>query len=180
MTRRKIISDDDVLAAVERVMARLPPARFTLAAAAAEAGIAAATLVQRFGDKRGLVLSAIRRSNTLFARQFVQAEGTPVADLVETMAGWSAGFEDSIAVQVQWLAEDVGDPELAALAAERFALMRAYIQRHLPPLRVPGEAAAQMVEAQWQGVVILWSVDRQGPIAEMVRVRLGALLEALR
>ena len=59
MPRPRILSDEQVLAAVARVLLRLGP-RFTLADAGAEAGLSPATLLQRFGSKRGLLLAFAR------------------------------------------------------------------------------------------------------------------------
>src|SRR5438045_4205506 len=50
-------SDADILAAAFRAVSRLGPARLTLADVAQEAGLSPATLVQRFGSKRGLLLA---------------------------------------------------------------------------------------------------------------------------
>jgi len=66
MGRKKITPDGDVLAATLRVVARVGPGRLTLAAVAKEAGLAPATLLQRFGSKRGLLL-AVAQVGTLFS-----------------------------------------------------------------------------------------------------------------
>ena len=63
MARRKTISDEAVLDAAATVMFAKGPTGFTLADVARAAGIAPATLVQRFGDKHGLVVAAIARDN---------------------------------------------------------------------------------------------------------------------
>jgi AcrR family transcriptional regulator len=53
--RPRSIDDADILAACQRVMQRVGPARFTLARVADEADVSAATLVQRFGSKRKML-----------------------------------------------------------------------------------------------------------------------------
>src|SRR5262249_1059646 len=58
--RRRKAEDVDVFAALVRVMHRRGPAELTLRAIAAEAGITAAALVQRFGSKRAVVLAHAR------------------------------------------------------------------------------------------------------------------------
>ena len=55
--RPRTVSDAQILYATQRAMSRLGPTRMTLAAVAKEAGLSAATLVQRFGSKRGLMLA---------------------------------------------------------------------------------------------------------------------------
>src|SRR2546423_683694 len=49
----------DGLAAASRGIGRLGPGRLTLADVAHEAGLAPATLLQRFGSKRGLLLALV-------------------------------------------------------------------------------------------------------------------------
>lgn len=56
--RPRQASDEDILRAAFRAIARLGPARLTLVDVAREAGVTAAALVQRFGSKRALLLAA--------------------------------------------------------------------------------------------------------------------------
>ena len=60
--RRRKVEDADVFAAMGRVMRRVGPAELTLGAIAAEAGVTAGALVQRFGSKRELVLAHWRQA----------------------------------------------------------------------------------------------------------------------
>ena len=60
--RRRKAEDDEVFAALVRVMLRCGPAELTLAAIAAEAGVTASALVQRFGSKRALLLAHARHA----------------------------------------------------------------------------------------------------------------------
>src|SRR2546425_9354890 len=53
--RPKKASDEQVFAAAQRVMSRLGPSQLKLADIAAEAGLTAGALVQRFGSKLGLL-----------------------------------------------------------------------------------------------------------------------------
>ena len=58
--RRRKAEDADVFAALVRVMKHRGPAELTLRAIAAEAGVTAGALVQRFGSKRALLLAHAR------------------------------------------------------------------------------------------------------------------------
>src|SRR5262245_45373389 len=60
MPRPRTATDAAILEAAHRVIARLGPARVTLADVGREAGLSPATLVQRFGSKRGLLLALAR------------------------------------------------------------------------------------------------------------------------
>ncbi len=59
--RPRKASDDEVFGAAARVMSKLGPGELTLAEIAAEAGITAGALVQRFGSKRQLLLTMTAR-----------------------------------------------------------------------------------------------------------------------
>ena len=59
--RPRTVSDEDLINATLRLMSRLGPVKLTLAEVAKEAGVTAATLVQRFGSKRALMLKICRR-----------------------------------------------------------------------------------------------------------------------
>src|SRR4029453_12797870 len=60
--RRRKAEDVDVFAALVRVMLRCGPAELTLRAIAAEAGVTAGALVQRFGSKRELLHAHARHA----------------------------------------------------------------------------------------------------------------------
>src|ERR1044071_3415059 len=60
--RRRKAEDVDVFAALVRVMQRRGPAELTLREIAAEAGVTAGALVQRFGSKRAMLLAHARHA----------------------------------------------------------------------------------------------------------------------
>jgi AcrR family transcriptional regulator len=55
--RYKTLEDDEIFQGVRRAIGRVGPERLTLAEVAREAGLAPATLIQRFGTKRKLLLA---------------------------------------------------------------------------------------------------------------------------
>jgi AcrR family transcriptional regulator len=57
--RPRAASDSAILSAAHRAVTRVGPMRLTLADVAREAGVSPATLVQRFGSKRGLLLALV-------------------------------------------------------------------------------------------------------------------------
>src|SRR5436190_17709618 len=150
MSRPRRISDEDVLAGAMRVMFRKGPAEFTLAAVAAEVGIAPPTLVQRFGDKRGLILRALAQDNGEFAAAIAAAPQTRGrAAVIGLFLLLTPDLQDPdlLGNGLLWLREDFRDPGLNALARERWRLLRAAVAERLPPLRVAPELAAQLIEA---------------------------------
>jgi AcrR family transcriptional regulator len=61
MGQHRKVSDDQVFDAAQRAMTRHGPQELTLAKIAAEAGVTAGLLVQRFGSKRNLLLALAGR-----------------------------------------------------------------------------------------------------------------------
>jgi AcrR family transcriptional regulator len=177
MPRTKALSDEAVLDGVAQVMFRKGPQDFTLAEAAREVGVSPATLIQRFGDKHALIVRAVARDNARFAEILA---APPPARGPETVVAFfsrvSQAFSEAgpFADQLLWLREDVRDPELNALARQRFADLRAAIAARMPPLPIPAEAAARLVEAQWQGALNQWGVEPVGSLADYVAESLRA------
>src|SRR5689334_25246237 len=58
--RPRETSDEEILAATSRAMQKHSPSQLTLAHVAKEAGVVPATLIQRFGTKRNLLLTLCR------------------------------------------------------------------------------------------------------------------------
>jgi AcrR family transcriptional regulator len=177
MARPRRISDEDVLAGALRVMFRTGPAEFTLAAVAAEVGIAASTVVQRFGDKRGLILRALAQDNGGFAALLAGApRGRGRAAVLGLFARLTPDFDDPavLATGLLWVREDFRDPGLNALARERWQMLRAAVAERLPPLAIAPELAARLLEAQWQGAFNQWGFFRAGRLRDFVAESLEA------
>ena len=171
MARRKTISDEDVLSAAIRAMYAGGPADFTLAGVAAAAGIAPATLIQRFGDKHGLIVAAVAHDNDLFAAALAKLpKGRGAKAVIDVFRVLMAGNDEDVAdvsdegfgEGLLWLHQDMRDPDLNRLCRERFALLRAAIVARLPPLALPPQQAAQLIEAMWNGALIQWGIERKG------------------
>jgi AcrR family transcriptional regulator len=183
MPRPKTQSDEAVLDAVARVMFRLGPQDFTLAQAAREAGVSAATLVQRFGDKHTLIVRAVAQDNARFAEILARPAPAPSAEaVIGFFQRMSEAFVEAgpFADQLLWLREDMRDPELNALARERFAALRAAIAARMPPLPISPETAARLVEAQWQGALNQWGIEPMGRLGDYVVESLRAWFALVR
>jgi AcrR family transcriptional regulator len=183
MARTKTISDEAVLAAAATVMFAKGPSEFTLADVARAVGIAPATLVQRFGDKHGLVVAAIAQDNQAFDRFLADLPREVGAEAV--IGIFAAMFPDvgedvgGFADQLLWLRQDMRDADLNRLARERFGKLRAAVAERMPPLPIPAADAALLVEAQWQGVLVQWGIFREGRLADFVTAQLRAWFELI-
>ncbi len=74
--RPRTITDEAILAALARAISRVGPARLTLADVAAEAGIAAPTIAQRFGSKRHLLLAFAAQAPGHLLESFTSARAS--------------------------------------------------------------------------------------------------------
>jgi AcrR family transcriptional regulator len=105
-----------VLDAVLALAHRVGPARVTFAAAAAETGLSAATLVQRFGTKRELLLAADRQGVDLWLGTLDRSTAaSPVArveGLVLAVAPYAT--REQMANSVAMLQLDLADPDFHA------------------------------------------------------------------
>src|SRR5687767_109208 len=114
--RPRKASDDQVFAAAHRAMSRLGPGELTLAEIAAEAGVTAGALVQRFGSKRDLLLQLAGRhaeGTGDFITGLAAAHRSPLAALrayAECMAGL-AQSPAALARNFAYLQIDLTDPD---------------------------------------------------------------------
>lgn len=117
--RPRKVSDEAIFAAAHRVMARVGPAQFTLAEIAAEAGLTAGALVQRFGSKLGLLRALMTAFSAEGPRMFEELRArhrSPLAavrDYADCVAqmGESPG---GLAHHLGWLQLDLTDPGMHA------------------------------------------------------------------
>ena len=169
MARKKSISDDEILDAALPVMVREGPAGFTLAKLAAEIGMAPATLIQRFKDKKTLINRVFARDNERFALWLAeQPKGRGVQKVLALFLPAEMYGEEDFADHLLWLREDFRDPVLNKLSRARFHLLRKAIAERMPKTRVSAEVSARLIEAQWQGALNQWGFFRQGRLSDYV------------
>ena len=188
MSRPRGIPDEAVLKASSRVLARLGPNQFTLADIAKEAGLAPATLIQRFGSKRGLLLAlnqlAAESAGACFARVRSQHR-SPLRALmaaVEEMAGMAESPE-VLANSLGFLQMDLTDAEFrrwslvnARATTEGFGALLDDAVR-AKELRVcDTRALARLIQAAVHGSMVCWAVYQEGDACEWVRRDLEMLL----
>lgn len=188
MSRPRTRSNDEVLAAMAAVLSRRGPHAFTLADVAAEAGLAPATLLQRFGSKHRLLVAFARWAAAGADGPFTEAErrgGPPLARLrraLLTLAGPAADRRE-FANHLALLLEDVRDPELRRAAAAHAERTERHIAALLREAVAAGELAAvspaawaRIVFAAWNGALIQWGLRGRGALAADVDRVLKPLL----
>jgi AcrR family transcriptional regulator len=186
--RPRTASDADLLAAAGRAVSRVGPSRLTLADVAAEAGVAPATLVQRFGSKRGLLLALAREGSGAVADQMAAlraADPSPLAALraVADCMTQMAPSPEELANHLAFLVIDLTDPEFHRHALEHARAFQAELNALLDAAVAAGELTtcdtarlARLVQATIHGALVAWAVYREGTALEWVRQDLETLL----
>jgi AcrR family transcriptional regulator len=190
--RPRTASDEQILDAAERAIARHGPAQLTLAHITAEVGLAPATLVQRFGSKRGLLLAVRARSPQTIAQAFaaaVKADGSPMDRLHLALASLVRAIDSpvTLANTLAFMQLDLVDPEFTVIAAEQSRAMRARIRELLVAGTAAGELVrhdhtrlAQAISTTWSGSLMTWAVDGDGALTDWLRRDIETLLAPYR
>jgi AcrR family transcriptional regulator len=187
MPRPRTVSDEAILDAVLALALRVGPARVTFATAAAETGLSAATLVQRFGTKRDLLLAADKRAVDLWVGAMDRSTAdAPLARIVEglVLAVGSIATAQQMANSVAMLQLDLADSDFHAETLRGARIVRARVGRDLNAALEAGElrvgtdvaALARLVENTYHGAMIGWAIHREGELADWMREQVEAVL----
>ena len=191
MPRPKSKPDADVLAAAGRVLLHLGPGRATLADVAAEAGLSPATLVQRFGSKRALLVAFAARETERTAKPFTGARAESASPLEALRLAIQRASRDlsprhRLASSMALLLEDLRDHELRAAAALHARRTEEAIRALLDEAVNEGELAAasaaetvrlaRLLHAAWNGALIQWALRGQGTLARALDEILDGVL----
>ena len=189
MPRPRLLDDAEILDAVGRIVGRRG-LRWTLADVAEEAGLAPATLVQRFGSKHEMVRAYAGRTPARALEAMRQAAGDahgaerPVAALL-ALADNVADPEE-LANHVALLHADLTDPQLlestraffVGVEAELAALVRQAVEEGSLLPCDPADVARRLYTA-WNGTLVTWAVHRRGTLAEWATRDLRSVLDRL-
>jgi AcrR family transcriptional regulator len=180
MARPRLVSDDAILDVTRQVLAEVGPAKLTLAAVGARVGLAPPTLMQRFGNKRRLLLASAARSPLLVLRAAEEAGArntSPLAALRD--------FALSAVAHIKHRDElDVADPEFrrhamahsAAIvdSCARFYLAAQEAGELRPDADVPALARHTLVCIN--GALQVWSVNGWGSLSEFLTEQLDLMI----
>jgi AcrR family transcriptional regulator len=192
MARPRTIDDEAVLDAVGRAVARVGPGKLTLVEIAADAGLAPATLLQRFGSKRGLLLALARRSAGAAAaglRSTASAHDSPVDGLVEGLVARAApvGEAAAFANHLAFLGLDLADPDFRSAARAEFEEVGAALAELLETAIDAGELRgadvaqlARTLQAVYSGALLTWALAGEGRLEAWLRRELQAALAPYR
>jgi AcrR family transcriptional regulator len=188
--RRRKAEDADVFAALVRVMLRRGPTELTLRAIAAEAGVTAGALVQRFGSKRELLHAHARHAAatgdigvgaSLDARMASPLQAVRAATAVHARLAHSPR---AALRNLAYLQADLADPVLRRHLLRLKQAARARYEQLVADAVSAGElragtdvrALARMIEITLDGSFLAWTLYREGSAAACFRDDLEAVL----
>lgn len=187
--RPRGVDDVVILRATAEVIGRVGPARLTLAAVAREIGVVPGTLVQRFGSKRGLLLSLAEHSAADAAtlpERVRDGHDSPLAALrtlaVRLMAPMVT--PEHFANHLAFLCLDLTDREFHAHALAMHEAQRQAIATLLTDAVSSGElkpgtdtaALSGTVQSIIAGTGLTWALDRGGTLPDRLEREIDAVV----
>jgi len=186
--RRRKAEDVDVFAALVRVMLRRGPEELTLREIAAEAGITAGALVQRFGSKRAMLLAHARHvaSTGTMGLNVSHPASSPLDTLRSITAVYAALAESPRAAvrNLAYLLNDLSDPPLRRHLLRMSRTAKQFYEELLAQAIASGElcnvtsvrSLARLIEATLRGSFLSWALYREGTAAQWLRADLDEML----
>lgn len=190
MPRPRQSSDADLLAATHRVVARLGP-NLTLADVAQEAGVSAATLVQRFGSKRDLLLAFAASASGGEKGQFdqIKAEHPDPIDALRAVVrcyAMMAPTPEALSNALAFLQMDMSDPAFHqhahSAARETIEELRKLLDAAVKAGRLQKTDTRRLARALHSmigGSMISWGVLREGTAEKWMLADVETLLAPL-
>ena len=190
--RPRTIADEKIIEAAAKVIGRVGPGNLTLADVGKAAGLSAATLVQRFGSKRGLLLamaaSAAESMDACFD-MVRAAHPSPLSALVAAATDITRYFDtpEEVANHLAFLQMDLSDPDFHRLMVISSRKTLEGYRRLLRDAVDAGELVecdtqrlARAINAICGGSLIQWAVFKQGTAVAWVREDVDTVLAPYR
>lgn len=161
MPRPKLVTDDEVLDAANRVLFAHGGTDFTLADVAREVGLSRAALIQRFANRDQILrLMAAREveATRAYLGSLPLERGLPGlwAFLREIVSSMGDGNGFSARVQLAWM--ETRDADMKRMAAQRYDLVQEAIAARLPHGTPEPEKLARSLHAVIAGATMQWVV----------------------
>lgn len=183
-------TDEQLLDAAQQELSIEGPDGFTLAKAAARAGVSAATLIKRFRSKDELFVRLSHRwADTLDAQlQACAAEHSSPLERFRAVALFSyhdLDRADSAAKQLAALAVDLQHDERRRLLHVGWGHVRRHLARHATDAIVAGELTgppprqlARLTQSAMEGGAVTWAVQPRGSLIRRLSADLDLLLSS--
>jgi AcrR family transcriptional regulator len=190
--RPRTVTDEKIIEAVAKVIGRVGPAKLTLADVGKAIGLSAATLLQRYGSKRGLLLAVATSSVESVDACFEMvraAHQSPLAAVVAAATDVTRFLDtpEEVANHLAFLQMDLSDPDFHRLMVINSRKTLDGYRRLLRDAVNAGELVecdtqrlARAITAVCGGSLISWAAFRQGTAVAWVRTDVDTVLEPYR
>lgn len=188
MGRKRTVPDAEVIAATLRVVSRMGPHKLTLGEVAGECGLAAATLVQRYGSKRGLLLAVAEAGAGGMDECFAQLRTRHRSPLAALFASFEmmtshGRTPEELANSLAFFQMDLTDPDFHKLCVKGAKEAMAGTRQLLDEAVAAGELAgcdtrrlARLLHAASSGSMLNWAILREGRLSDWLRKDLDMLM----
>lgn len=181
MPRPQTKSDAEVMAAIARAISKVGPAALTLADVASEAGVSAPALVQRFGSRRELLLKFAEQGVKGLTKAFAAARAETASPLEAlqhalTKLSRTVRSKSALANHLGFLQMDLADSAFRvhavahsrAFQEEIASLLTEAVEAGELPVRADTERLTRAVYAMYNGALLTWALDGEGPVDKWV------------
>jgi TetR/AcrR family macrolide resistance operon transcriptional repressor len=159
MGRPFTATDDDILHAAGKVIARRGPDGFSIAEVAADVGLSRAAIILRFKSTHALKVTLLTRMVENFAAALKALPQTPSADNVLRLAAFIGGYvrsRDNLASFFSTHNTNMRNPELRALELKRGQALRMAITSVMPKVAIDHSSAVSAFSAHLTGSIMAW------------------------
>ncbi len=172
MGRPFTASDEQILQAAEKVVARRGPDDFTLAEVATEVGLSRAAIILRFKSTHALKVTLLTSMVERFARATevlpTSASGNNVLRLAAFIGSYVGTRESSTRFFATYNS-NIRNRELLELERKRGAVLQQAIARVLPKVAIDHESAIIAFRTHLAGTIMAWlSMEHADPRGYMV------------
>jgi AcrR family transcriptional regulator len=175
-----------------RAISKLGPVRLTLADVASEVGLAPATLVQRYGSKRGLLLAFAEKSAEIAAQPFEEARSErshPLDALLHALKTMALDVDtpEELSNNLAFLQMDLDDPEFHRHAHTHARVVRREIASLLDEAIEQGDLLpcdtrrlARAIQAAYNGALVTWAIEREGTVGNYLAKIIDTILSPMK
>ncbi len=192
--RPRTVHDDAILEAAVGVLSRIGPDKMTLADVGSAVGLSAATLVQRFGSKRELMLALLRYATADTDARFeaaIERHDSPLNSLFAAATSRPGPIDGSVsfANRMSFYMSQLNDAEFREIAVENGQRAVAGYKRLLDSAVEAGELSvgytdtaqlAETIYSMMMGSLVTWAVMNEGTYQAKMRRDLDLLLRPFR
>jgi TetR/AcrR family macrolide resistance operon transcriptional repressor len=159
MGRPFTASDEEILDAASRVIARRGPDAFSIAEVAADVGLSRAAIILRFKSTHALKVTLLEKMVEAFATDVQTVPQVPGGDNVLRLAGFLGGYirsRDSLARFFSTYSTNIQHRDLLELELKRGEALRTAIANVMPGVAIDHQSAVTAFSAHLTGCIMAW------------------------